>query len=81
MNKGKGKLFVKKYFDANNSFNDKSLSLILHSDILYENIINWKETIKINGIDKLLNFTSKKKKYYFRNRQLRILYGKMIVYV
>lgn len=69
MNKEKGKLLVKKYFDANNSFNDNSLSSILHSDVLYKNTVDGKETIKINGIDKFVKFTSKKKNKLLLHKQ------------
>lgn len=69
MNKEKGKKLVKKYFDVNNSFNDNVLSSILHSDILYKNSIDGKETIKISGIDKFVKFTSKQKNKLLLHKQ------------
>lgn len=61
MNKEKGKILVKKYFDANNSFNDNLFSSILHSDVIYKNTIEGEETININGIDKFVKFTTEQK--------------------
>ena len=69
MNRKEKKVLVKQYLDAYNFFDIKSLKSVMHSDIIFTNIVNDNVIAKTHGIEEFTKFAKDSKKKYSLRKQ------------